>query len=366
MKKIFTFILSLVMVLSMSTVAFADGETGTTDGETATITNGGASTVDLAKIYKLLNAGTTSPAETFNFTIQNYAVSNSYYTDKDDIPSFNPSGYSIPFIKGEAKSGETTVNNVTFVGDKNTIDISLPVYDKVGVYTYIITETAGKTAGVTYDVNPLFLKVTVTQGDNSLVRTVALHYGTINNQIKTDTFENTYSAGNLVIKKNVTGNMGQREKYFAVDVTLKAPANKDVTSEISVGGFTDTRNPSSITFMGSDGKYVSEVNKTIYIKHDEEITLSNIPYGVTYTVVEKAVGDGYLAPKYKINDGEATTNSVEDSIDAASTKVEIINNKTMGVDTGILVDNLPYIIILAGVVVGIGVFFIKKRTANNN
>lgn len=362
MKKLFGLILSLVMVLSMSTIAFAGG--------TEEIINGGASTIELGKIYKLLNNGTENPDETFNFTITNHDVSDSYYTDEENIPSFDPASYTISFEKGKANLLESTVNGVTFRGYKNTTAIPLPTYDKVGIYTYKIEETAGNTAGVDYDASLLYLTVTVTQGDNGLVRTTALHYGTKDGE-KTDTFKNTYKAGNLVISKNVTGNMGQRERYFEVKVTLKAPEKKTVKSEITISGGSNTANPTNVIFDSAENK--KEI--ILLVKHNDSITLSNIPYGVTYEVNEvDYTTDGYTtsyayddtysytAEEGTIATGQGTTNLS----DTAKETVTVTNNKGMEVDTGIFVDNLPYIVILGVVVAGMGAFFIKKRTANNN
>ena len=177
--------------------------------------------------------------------------------------------------------------------------------------------------------------------------------------------------------------MGERERYFAVNVTLTAPTEtnndgtvvKPVNSVISISGGSYENNPTSITFKDDDDNYVSEVSTTIYIKHDEKITLSNIPYGVTYTVTETDYSDDGYTTSYAQDDTHSYINEDEETIttegtinlsDTAKETVTITNNKGMDVDTGIFVDNLPYIIILAGVAVGMGVFFMKKRTANNN
>lgn len=328
MKKFLSLILSLVMVLGVSTVTFAD---------TKTITNGGVASINPAKVYKLVNDGVNNPAETFNFQITKVGVTDSQYTESD-MPMFTQTNYSIQFADGEA----------TLAGDKNTTAsaIALPTYEHVGIFTYMITETAGSTAGVTYDANPLYLKVTVTEENGQKVRYVTYHYGSETGS-KTDSITNTYSAGILAITKNVTGNMGETDRYFKVKVTLTAPTGKTVNSNITATG----------------GKYTQPVTLSIgenelELKHGDTITINNIPYDVTYTVVEDSyTADGYDAAQYSENDG---------IVNSSNETVTITNNKGKDVDTGIFVDNLPYIIILAGVVVGMGVFFMNKRTANNN
>ena len=59
------------------------------------------------------------------------------------------------YAQGEAGSASKT----------KKIEITLPEYDSVGVYTYIIHEAAGNSAGVTYYGNAILLRVTVIEQD---------------------------------------------------------------------------------------------------------------------------------------------------------------------------------------------------------
>lgn len=331
MKKLLSLMLSLIMALGVSTVTFA----------APTYTD--VPQISINKVYNLLNGG-TNPAETVTFKINYVSSSHTTYSE-NDIPRFNQNGYSFNITEGAATTGTT---------------INLPTYDRVGVFNYEITEVSGNTAGVTYQSNAINMKVTVVQDEDGLKRQVALYNSGETNPTKTGTITNIYKAGNLQITKEVKGNMGQKERYFPIDVTLNAPANKEVKSTISVGAtsYTDANGNGNPTEIEIGEK------ATFYLKDGESINLGNVPYGVEYTVVEEAVGDGYLPPKYKVNNVEVTT--AEDSINSSSETVVITNTKEDTVVTGVIVDNLPYIIILAGVVVGMGVFFIKKRTANNN
>ncbi len=357
MKKFLSLILSLVMVLGVSTVTFAD----------VVADNGDVSSVDLAKIYKLANNGVKNPAETFNFTVTNESVSDSQYTfdganGSEIMPSISPNTYEISFTEGEA----------ALAGDKNTTAIALPTYNHVGIFTYKITETASNTAGVEYDAKPIYLKVTVTEENGQKVRHVVFHYGTVNGS-KTEGITNIYSASSLDIKKEVTGNMGEKDRYFKVDVTLNAPTEitdtatvvKPVKSTISITGGSNSNNPTTVKF--ADGENTKTI--TLLLKDDETITLGNLPVGVTYTVKEADyttdANGKYDKPKY--NDVEDTQKQgITGTVDKDNKEVKITNNRGRDVDTGIFVDNLPYIMILAVVVVGGGAFIIKRRMASNN
>ena len=335
MKKILSLALALVLVLSMSTVAFA------AEGEETTYTD--MSTVTLTKEYKLTNADTTSPAETFTFS----ALTCTGVTDAaegvtaDNAPS--PTIDSVSYTAGEA-GGTNAKQNIT---------ITLPTYTSVGIYTYTFTETDGGTAGVTYRSAPITLVVTVIEQDGK-VRVAAVH--TENEGEKSGEFNNEYSAGSLSVKKNVTGIMGDKEKEFTVKVTFTAPEGDTVREAITYVDDTESK-----TIAAGEG-WTGSKEVEITLKHDETVTFTNIPYGVTYTVAENDYTEnngGYDAASYEFDDSNK-------KIDSASENVTITNNKGGVVDTGINMDSIPYILMLAVVFMGLFVFFSKKRMMREN
>ena len=337
MKKILSLALALVLVLSMSTVAFAAG------GEETTYTD--MSTVTLTKEYKVTNAGTTSPAETFAFS----ALTCTNVTDAaDSVTTQNapvPTIAGVSYTAGEA-GGENAKKNIT---------ITLPPYTSVGIYTYTFTETDGGTAGVTYRSDAITLVVTVIE-QNGKVRVAAVHTEG-EDEAKSGEFNNEYSAGSLSVKKTVTGIMGDKEKEFTVRVTFNAPEGDSVREAIT---YTDGKETKTIA-AGEGWTGSKEVEITL--KHDETVTFTNIPYGVTYTVVENnytAEDDGgYDAASYNFEDNNK-------KIDSASENVTITNNKDGEIDTGINMDSMPYILMLAVVFMGLFVFFSKKRKMREN
>lgn len=334
MKKILSLALALVLVLSMSTVAFA------TNVEEKTYTN--MSTVTLTKEYKLTNAGTTSPAETFAFstlTCTNVTdAANGVTTNNAPVPTIA----DVSYTAGEA-GGKNARKNIT---------ITLPTYDSVGIYTYTFSETDGGTAGVTYRSESITLVVTVIE-QNGKVRVAAVHTEG-EGKDKSGEFNNEYSAGSLSVKKTVTGIMGDQQKKFNVKVTFNAPAGDTVRGDIT---YTDGTETKTIAGGWTDSKKVE-----ITLKHDETVTFTNIPYGVTYNVVEDDyTGDngGYDEASYNFDDNNK-------KIDTASDNVTITNNKGGVVDTGINMDSMPYILMLAVVFMGLFVFFSKKRKMREN
>ena len=78
---------------------------------------------------------------------------------------------------------------------------------------------------------------------------------------------------------------------------------------------------------------------------------------MTYTVVEENYS----------NDGYTTTTTYSDEvnkkIDSNHDTVTITNHKEVTVDTGIMLDSLPYVLLLTVCVVCMVAFFVKKRSA---
>ena len=320
MKKFVSILLVLVLMMSLSVAAFAEG---TTDQETTGTTYTDHETVTVYKVYKLVGAG-TSPEETFTLEQTGSRV-----------------------VDGEAKSAPAlgTITGAAFgsgaataAGTKLGITIKLPTYTTVGVYEYTLKEVAGTTAGVTYYGNDIKLVVTVINGENGKLRIAAVHTESAGG--KSDSFENTYSAGTLSITKTVTGNLGDKDKYFEFKVTLTGDAAKTYGGSYAVTGGSNSANPSTIT-IGEE--------TTFLLKHGDTISIANLPYGVTYAVTETAA------------DGYKTTRTGDDgTISAAAQTVAFENNKNSeNIDMGVSMDSLPYILML--VVVGAAVVVIATR-----
>ena len=335
MKKILSLALALVLVLSMGTVAFAAAGEETTHNDMSTVT--------LTKEYKLTNAGTTSPAETFAFS----TLTCTNVTDAADGVTVSnapvPTIASVSYSAGEA-GGEKAKKGIT---------INLPDYDSVGIYTYTFTEIDGGTAGVTYRSAPITLVVTVIE-QGGKVRVAAVHTEG-EGKTKSGEFNNEYSAGSLSVKKTVTGIMGDQQKEFTVKVTFTAPTDDTVREAIT---YVDGGETKTIAAGWTGSKEVE-----ITLKHDETVTFNNIPYGVTYNVVENDYttpnAGGYEEAVYNFDDSNK-------KIDTASENVTITNNKGGVVDTGINMDSMPYILMLAVVFMGLFVFFSKKRMMREN
>ncbi|MDD5864637.1 MAG: FctA domain-containing protein [Firmicutes bacterium] len=333
MKKLISLALALVLVLSMAAVAFA------AECKEASFT----------KTYQIANAGTTSPQETFTFTFTPWKL-----TDSNENLSLSNMP-QIPSVTTTFAEGTATKDGLV-----QTVNVALSgvAWPGVGVYYYKVEETAGDTAGVLYDQTTAYLKVTVAYdtGTNTYYTAfVTLNLADENQDGITDNktggFTNCYSAGSLSVKKEVTGNLGDQTKEFNVTVEFTAPEGKTVRSTISYQDGTESKTIAPSAWV--DGKASAEIT----LKHDETVTFTNIPYGVTYTVTEADYTTqekgGYDAATYNYSDTDKVINSDCD-------QVTVTNHKSVGVDTGVTLDSLPFILILA-VCAGAAVLMVVKR-----
>lgn len=197
------------------------------------------------------------------------------------------------------------------------------------------------------------------------------------------------ATSNVTITKEVKGLLGDTTKDFTFNVSI----TKKDGSDCSEG----------VTAKRDNGETV-DLKNNFPLKHKETVTLENVPIGATITVTEETPGahykvsanghDGeqsgsgpvtftYVAvantPTTTANDtGEAALMllSMEEdtAVDAdgdpvayaAGTKVTnnaitVINRCDLMPDTGVLLDTLPYIVILAVVAGGVALLMLRKR-----
>lgn len=290
--------------------------------------------VVIKKNYELANEGTFSPAETFSFDIEADNVTDA----SDDITPENmpmPTIGTVSYLRGEA--GSTTKTK--------EIKIDLPEYDSVGVYTYIIHEAAGNSAGVTYYDDAILLRVTVIEQDGKL-RIAAVHTEDPEStgEGKKDDFDNLYSAGELEVHKDVEGIMGNKEKYFKFTVQLTGEEGKTYQDSYAITGGSYDANPTSIEIRPGE-----TTEATFYLKDDDTIHIENLPYGVEYKVSETPVAD-YVT----------TETGTEGEVDEAVEQANFTNTKGGTVDAGVVLDSAPYLFTLTGAA-GVGLLLTLRR-----
>ena len=355
LKKLFAGVVAAAMIATMSFPAFADS-----DKITVTDQN----TFKIKKTYTV-SANAVAPNEDFTFTVVKDSVSNSSITDAQ----FKEAGKYEVTVKSMA--------NHTGTGTTD-FEMQLPQYDKPGTFVYKLTENDNAVAGVTYDDATYYLTVYAfqkagsTSAGNDIECKVRLDKGGVKRAgedgHKVDAINNSYTAAPLSVSKTVTGNMGDKSKYFDFTVTFEAPTGKKVKSTITVAGVGEA-NEVKVDNTALTGNTITfgenETSKTVTfkLKNGETINFTNLPKELTYTVEEA----NYSSEGYKtfIGDnteteqrstGKLTVNS-GDAITVAYTNQ---NGETI-LDTGVILDNAPYMLMLAVVAAGAMTLVIKKR-----
>ncbi len=351
LKKLFAGVVAVAMMATMSFPAFADT---TNIGNGVKVGQGAPGDVlTIAKTYTV-NGGSFD-SDNVNLELVAFAA-NDYVQVTDSTITDEAAEQLLPTFT--ANSNATSQNA--------SISMRLPAYTKVGIYTYQVKEVNGGTLGMTYDNTTYTLQVRVANKmvNGKIDSTGAkVCYVTMKaDGVKESSVKNTYNASNLTISKNVEGNMGDRDKEFDFKVTLEVPDGKTLRSDITV--------PEGSNITWNEGKTVGTV--TFKLSHGQSFTLMNLPYDIEYTVNEMngttALNDGEkINGTYQVSyDGKkaGTIGTGEGKIAPTEGVISTEVTNTWGddeIDTGVILDNAPYILMLAIVAGGAMMLVIKKR-----
>lgn len=163
-------------------------------------------------------------------------------------------------------------------------------------------------------------------------------------------------SADLTISKTVTGLLGDQHRAFTfqiVDKDGKPVALTDSNIEKSVDNLTEEDKAKVDLVNGAEGKFT--------LVSGASITLKNLPSG-EYKVIEDTVV-GYDTSWKLGESGELHEKSVEATVTVQGTAqvVAFTNHATLIPDTGVLLDTLPYIVILAVVAGGVALLMLRKR-----
>lgn len=355
LKKFFAGVLAAAMMLTVGATAVL--ATNTTDSMIVADNNGVA---NFTLTKKLMVAEGTAPQKmTFNFTVsgrdadaakgakagtlgKDFTTQPSVTLEKTDNEQFTTSttAYSQTF----------SIDLVKLLGDN---------YNKVGKYAYTISENETKIPGITKDSHEYEMIVTVVNKEKDNLTSDTGYgyfvgmYDADGNKVPAE-FTNTYNSYSLEVEKNVKGNFGDLNDIFTFYITLGKEAGKDDNYATATVKVSDTSNPANNASWTIGGG-----QQTITLKHGQTATISNLPVGVTYTVTEKKTNDDGSAWVYTTT-GEATAEANK-TIAASDNKVEIVNEHQGTPDMGVVLDNAPYIAMLAIVAIGGVALMLNKR-----
>jgi len=396
LNKIFAVLVALAMMATLCvSMAFATNET--TNGDDAL----------LVKYLDVAN-GVTAPTKEYTF---NWVANASGTISQADADAVKPTNVKL-----------TPATATNFNGDENTVAAKVAVADlfkngekykftKPGEYIYTVSEVIPDTAvnyivkdgneTWTYDPATYTVRIYVDKDLNITQITVQDNSKTagdkedatkdptvVNQETQTEdyraqglTFENKYTKtlvdeesedGVLAVEKLVTGTYGDKTQKFPFTIVLTAPTAEDATAAIEY----------KVAGVAQDATAFANGTKTISgeIANGEKIVFTKLPAGTTYTVTETLkIEDAEAfanAGKYTPSVTGATAAStpakganlstvaqdVDDAQDAAN-KVTYTNafDDSSVTPTGILINNLPYIVLALVAIGGLVAYVVVRR-----
>ena len=353
LKKFFAGVLAAAMMLTVgATAAFA---TNTTESMIVADGNGVA---NFTLTKKLMVAEGTAPQKmTFDFTVSGHVADADKGAKAGTVGGEFTTQPSVTFEK--TGNEQFTVNTYSQDFSIDLVKLLGDNYNKVGKYAYTISENETKIPGITKDSHEYEMIVTVVNKEKDNLTSDTGYgyfvgmYDADENKVPAE-FTNTYNSYSLEVEKTVKGNFGDLNDIFTFYITLGKEAGKDDNYATATVKVSDTSNPANNASWTIGGG-----QQTITLKHGQTATISNLPVGVTYTVTEKKTNDDGSAWVYTTT-GEATAEANK-TIAAGDNKVEIVNEHQGTPDMGVILDNAPYIALLAIVAIGGVALMLNKR-----
>ena len=157
------------------------------------------------------------------------------------------------------------------------------------------------------------------------------------------------ASANLTVTKTVTGKLGDTNKAFTFTITKDGKPVNNITED---------------NIEARDGaQWLNDGNGKFTLKDGASIIFKNLPSG-EYKIVE----DDYIGEKYETSwqigtDGDVhkKNRTATVTIDTTEQTVHFTNHRTLEPDLGVLLDTLPYIVILAVVAGGVALLMLRKR-----
>lgn len=350
-KTLGALLLTSVMLLGISTSAFATENVPTI----GTATEENSTTASITKNLEFAE-GITIPSATFSFVATKNTpdapratISDISYTNSDGL--------------GELKDGKYTLSKTSV--------ISFEQFSHAGLYQYTVSEAEGSIENVSYSKDTYTLSVYVANKTGGGLYIKSITAKKDDNKKSNVLFTNTYTPnGSLTIEKKTTGELADKTKDFDFKIT-----------------FTKSATSSETSYTGNIGEEIvtcTDGQETTFKLHDgESLVFENLPAGTRYKVEEVGETDGYTPSVQVIENGTETVTGKavgeKDGITAVAenettalvgektNKVTFINDYQDVALTGVIMNNLPFILLIGIGACALAVLAIsKKRRALNS
>ena len=216
---------------------------------------------------------------------------------------------------------------------------------------------------ITYDESTSKIHIGATSNWTKAATLTWTKTGGVNPEV---TITNSYTSNraDLTVTKTVTGNMADLDEEFTFQMSI---ANAEIDPE-KITWTNASRTPAT-------GNLLSLVSGSGYefkLKNGESIVFSGIPKDAVVTVTEIGAEDykttvdvsntptaEAVALAAETGSGDTKTGSV--TISATAQTIAFTNTKEIPVNTGVILDTLPYVLMLIAVGGGVVAFFLRKR-----
>lgn len=375
LKKFFAGVLAAAMMLTVgATAAFATAPEYTTTPDNVDL--------GIMKNYKVEKG--TAPKEGFTFSV-------TYKADKS-----KPYG---TYTQPEASKSKTASfdSNMDAKADAYQASLGIKISDfelpaGPGKYCFEIKEDvpANKTPGVTYDETTRYLVITVAHNDDY---TGYVYYAQLfddsytpgtsikNGQsagvkvLGNNAFTNTYTANNVVISKDIKGSLSDLAAKFNFKVKLTVADTKNANQYVGAKVVHSDDTAVTVGTVWSISAKDSEDGwYDVKLGRNDQLELENLPEGVIVTVKETD-GNEYTVSQNpsdissknantsyaKIGTFTENTATVNATVGAVNGSIGFVNTKEGTPDMGVVLDNAPYIAMLAIVAIGGVALMLNKR-----
>lgn len=362
-KRLGALLLAGTMIMGMSTTAFAAGTGTPTVGQSDNMYGAKASITKNLEMAEGLDV----PDATFQFKVEKVT---------QDAP--DASIQPIRYVAREDK-GTAGTDGKYIISKKS--EIQFGEFPHAGEFAYRVTETKGQLETITYSQEQYYLRVQVanTPKGNLYINTITAEkdseIGDDSKKVGEIVFTNTHRKNaSLEIEKKTEGKLADKTKAFEFELTF----TKSPTETQDAPTYTGTiKDKNGAAVQGVSPVTVTVGNPaTFSLKDGQKLVFDNLPAGTKYVVTEKAVpNDGYT-PKIQVIDNgvsgqwyvgteEKALSSKDHFIGESDNKVTFVNTYNDVPVTGIIMNNLPFILLIGVAVLAFGtlVFLKKRRTS---
>ena len=159
------------------------------------------------------------------------------------------------------------------------------------------------------------------------------------------------ASANLTVTKTVTGKLGDTNKAFTFTITKADGASANIID-------------ANVEISEADRAKVEwKGNGQFTLKDGASITFKNLPSGEYKILEEDYTGEKYETSWQIGTDGEVQEKNSTATVTIGTTEqtVHFTNHRTLEPDLGVLLDTLPYIVILAVVAGGVALLMLRKH-----